>query len=47
MNKSDIGRLAEEHGKYIYGFCLRLTNDTYNAEELYQDQSARKSVLNR
>ena len=37
MNKSDIGRLAEEHGKYIYGFCLRLTNDTYNAEELYQD----------
>lgn len=37
MNKSDIGRLAEDHGKYIYGFCLRLTNDTYNAEELYQD----------
>lgn len=37
MKKSDIGRLAEEHGSYIYGFCLRLTNDTYNAEELYQD----------
>lgn len=37
MTVSDIGRLAEEHGSAIYNFCLKITDDTYSAEELYQN----------
>jgi len=37
MTTQDIGRLAEKYGSAVYNFCLRLTNDTYSAEELYQN----------
>ena len=37
MKKSEIGLLAEEYGNVIYGFCVRLTGNTYEAEELYQN----------
>ena len=37
MKMSDIGMLAEEYGKVIYGFCIRLTGNTHDADELYQN----------
>ena len=37
MTISDIGRLAEEYGCAVYNFCLKIAEDTYSAEELYQN----------
>ena len=37
MKMSDIGLLAEEYGNVVYGFCVRLTGNTHDADELYQN----------
>lgn len=37
LKQTDINRLAEEHGKKLYNFCLRLCKTVHDAEDLYQD----------
>lgn len=37
MDRDELSRCVETHGKSIYSFCRRLAGDVQEAEDLYQD----------
>lgn len=37
LNASELNTIIENHGKSIYGFCYKLTNNKEQANDLYQE----------
>ena len=47
MTKHELEMCISEYGKDIYAFCKHLTNNTLEADDLYQDTFLKAAELNR